>query len=126
MLVAYIIIWFKIYGRSSYCINYLVISYPVEGCADPDLPERMWMKRDDLEALVGCKADLQMSWILKCVHGIWEGQVGICSSSGASVPLPAVSASLPLPIPGPPYSPTVFQNGLVCVIHKFEVFQNLI
>ena len=82
-----------------------------EGCADPDLPERMWMKRDALEALVGCKADLQLSWILKCWHGIWEEHVGICSSSGASVPMSAVSASLPSPIPGPPIAPAVFQHG---------------
>ena len=95
----------------SVMFKYSVIFHLVEGCADPDLPERMWMKRDDLEALVGCKADLQMSWILKCVHGIWEGQVGICSSNGASVPLSAVPVSLPLPIPGPPALSTVFQNG---------------
>ena len=94
--------------------NYVVIIdillRTVEGCADPDLPERMWMKRDALEALVGCKADMQMSWILKCVLGKWEGQVGICSSSGASVPT-AISSSLPGPLSGPPVAPSIYQKG---------------
>ena len=92
-------------------MNNVVIYYSVEGCADPDLPERMWMKRDAFEALVGCKADIQLNWILKCVHGIWEGKVGICSSSGASIPMSGLPVSLPSPISGPPVAPAVFQNG---------------
>ena len=61
--------------------------FKVEGCADPDLPDTMWVKRFTHEALVGCKAGLQTTWLLKCVRGVWEGQVGICSSSAASAPV---------------------------------------
>lgn len=61
--------------------------YAVEGCSDPDLPDTMWMKRFPYEVLVGCKIGLQTTWLLKCVKGIWEGQVGICSPSAALAPI---------------------------------------
>ena len=82
-----------------YKIGSLRKIYLVEGCSDPDLPAAMWMRRDSYEALVGCKVDAPMTWILKCVDGTWEGQVGICpavpvSSSGSVL---AASSSLQVP-----------------------------
>ena len=59
----------------------------VEGCSDPDLPDNMWLKHFAHEALVGCKTGMQATWLLKCVRGTWEGQVGICSSGSASAPV---------------------------------------
>ena len=59
----------------------------VEGCSDPDLPAAMWMRRDAHEALVACRVDTPTRWILKCVNGKWEGQVGICPA------IPALSGS---------------------------------
>ena len=47
----------------------------------------MWVKRFPYEALVSCKSGLQTTWLLKCAKGVWEGQVGICSSSAASAPV---------------------------------------
>ena len=47
----------------------------------------MWLKRFEHEALVGCKTGVLTTWLLKCVRGTWEGQVGICSSGSASVPI---------------------------------------
>ena len=63
----------------------------VEGCSDPDLPDNMWMKRLSHEALVGCKSGVQTTWLLKCIKGVWEGQVGICSSLSGSASIPAHS-----------------------------------
>lgn len=50
----------------------------VEGCADPDLPEGAWLKRDGSGAQIGCKANPQTTWMLKCVRGAWEGEAGVC------------------------------------------------
>ena len=61
--------------------------FTVEGCSDPDLPDNMWLKHFGHEALVGCKTGIQTTWLLKCVKGAWEGQVGICSSGSASLPV---------------------------------------
>ena len=47
----------------------------------------MWVKRFPYEALVGCKTGLQSTWLLKCTKGVWEGQVGICSTVAASAPV---------------------------------------
>ena len=47
----------------------------------------MWVKRFLYEALVGCKAGQQTTWLLKCTKGVWEGQVGICSPVAASAPV---------------------------------------
>ena len=51
----------------------------------------MWMKRLSDEALVGCKNGVQATWLLKCVRGIWEEQVGICATAPASVQSPVQS-----------------------------------
>ncbi len=56
----------------------------VQGCRDPDLPDGTWIRRYADEALVGCKAGSQVTWLLECVEGTWRGQVGICSASGAN------------------------------------------
>ena len=70
----------------------------------------MWMRRDTQEALVGCKVDTPARWILKCVDGKWEGQVGICpatpasSSSGLSTASSSASLQVPAPALVPPIS----------------------
>ena len=81
----------------------------------------MWMKRDAQEALVGCKADAPMTWILRCVDGTWEGQVGICpavpaSFSGTAPALASISqhASGPAVIPKPAKIPIAYQDNGWC------------
>ena len=87
----------------------------VEGCSDPDLPAAMWIRRDIYEALVGCKIDTPTRWILKCVNGIWDGQVGICPSApgqgSASALLPSFGVAPALSsIPAKPPK-TYLENG---------------
>ena len=76
----------------------------------------MWMKRDAQEALVGCKADSPMTWILRCVDGTWEGQVGICpaipaSSSGSASVSTSVLASGPAVVLKPEKIPIASQDN---------------
>ena len=58
----------------------------VEGCSCSDLPDNMWLKHFENEALVGCKTGVLTTWLLKYERGTWEGQVGIYSSGSASAP----------------------------------------
>ena len=71
----------------------------MEGCADPDLPEGTWMKRDASEALVGCRVNSEMTWTLKCVRGNWFGEFITCSKgslyvSAVAPPVPPSSHGL--------------------------------
>ena len=86
------------------------------------------MRRDTHEALVGCKVDTLTRWILKCVNGIWDGQVGICPSApgqgSAPASLPAsipVLGSAPALVPIPPKTPIMYPGNdgiysLICVV----------
>ena len=111
----------------------------MEGCRDPDLPTAMWMKRDTHEALVGCKMDTPMRWILKCSNGIWEGQVGICPAMPASATgsisspalLPGFASAL---VPVPAKTPIAYQDfvglfspcNIYCFEYLFEVLNDLL
>ena len=48
-------------------------------------------KRLSDEALVGFKNGVQATWLLKCVRGKWEGQMGFCAKAPGSVQLPVQS-----------------------------------
>lgn len=58
---------------------------PVEGCANPVLPNGAWLKRDVTSALIGCQSGGQaVTWPLQCLGSKWEGKVGVCSPSIAA------------------------------------------
>ena len=90
----------------------------------------MWMRRDTHEALVGCKMDMPLRWILKCSNGIWEGQVGICPAIPAtgSISSPALlPGSAPALVPVPAKASIAYQDfaGLLNIC-SFNCFKYLI
>ena len=103
-------------------ISYLFLC-TVEGCPDPDLPAAMWMRRDAHEALVGCKLDTPTKWILKCVNGIWEGQVGICPAVPASS---SGSASASLPAPAPALRPIPVKTSVAHFDNGVYIWRDLV
>ncbi len=70
------------------------VAFTVDGCADPELPEDAWMKRDAHEAVVGCRNTLNhVTWLLTCREdGQWDGPYVTCSSSKS---VPPASAQVP-------------------------------
>ena len=47
------------------------------GCADVEVPEGAWYKRDGDFATVGCEKE-EMSWTLYCESTEWKGTMGSC------------------------------------------------
>ena len=51
--------------------------FSVFGCADVEVPEGAWYKRDGDFAAVGCEKE-DLSWSLHCEGTEWKGIVGNC------------------------------------------------
>ena len=49
------------------------------GCADLSLASDVWIKRNGNEAIVGCHSS-QQTWRLQCLHSLWDGAIGNCST----------------------------------------------
>ena len=47
------------------------------GCADVDVPEGAWYKRDGNFATVGCESE-DLRWRITCEETQWKGTVGSC------------------------------------------------
>ena len=48
------------------------------GCADVNIPEGAWYKRDGDFATVGCESE-DMLWRVICEGTEWKGTIGSCS-----------------------------------------------
>lgn len=51
------------------------------GCENPTVPAKTQLKRKDNQAQIVCEGSGQI-YILTCVNGQWEGNVGKCAVGG--------------------------------------------
>ena len=58
-------------------LNNIQYFFPVFGCADVDVPQGAWYKRDGDFAMVGCEKE-ELSWALHCEGTEWKGTIGSC------------------------------------------------
>lgn len=49
------------------------------GCADPELPEGHWYKRQEETAVIGCDTNEYLTWKITCTGSKWIGDTGTCS-----------------------------------------------
>ena len=56
----------------------------VFSCADVEVPEGAWYKRDGDFARVGCEKE-DLSWALHCEGTEWKGSVGTCHVEGKPI-----------------------------------------
>ncbi|KAK2139459.1 hypothetical protein LSH36_1776g00006 [Paralvinella palmiformis] len=57
-----------------------LVHYKSIGCANLLPPAHAWYKRDNNEAVIGCKSDDRI-WHLYCTGNTWDGVVGNCSKA---------------------------------------------
>lgn len=90
-------------GRES---SRFLIQFIIRGCPDLSPPVHAWYKREDNEAVIGCKFNDRI-WRLYCNGNTWDGVVGNCSHSTSEVDGSDFVISLP-------FTSVIFLTCVVC------------